>query len=386
MPSTLLVTACLVGILLLGAWTWTRVRSNAPPVPTLTAPPDHTPNAPLSDDILDLIDEGVVEVDSSLTVVRANRAARALLGAGSTLPPKVLSGELMSIARRVLVEHREADDVTEVRAPARRSLHVRATYLQRSEGAVLFLRDVSEDHRNQLVRRQFVTHASHELKTPVAAILLLSEAVVTAAEGDPEKTRHFADRLLQESQRLDRLVTDLLDLSRLEDPGTIANSIADLSAVAAAEMTEATAQAQAKDISLTTSISNGIRVRGDGAQLALMIRNLLDNAVRYTPSGGEIALAVDAEDGEAVVRVSDTGIGIPLRDQARVFERFYRVDESRSREQGGTGLGLAIVKHVADLHGGHVSLASQPGDGSEFTVALPIVQESRQVPPAKQST
>jgi signal transduction histidine kinase len=193
---------------------------------------------------------------------------------------------------------------------------------------------------------------------------------------DPERTRHFAASLLKESQRLNRLVADLLDLSRLEDPATIANSISDLSAIARTEVTELLPHSEAKAILVRSSIDEGIRVKGDEAQLALMIRNLLDNAVRYTPEEGEVSIAVTTEGDEALLRVSDTGAGIPLRDQARVFERFYRVDKGRSRDQGGTGLGLAIVKHVADLHGGHVTVTSQLGEGSTFTVILPWIQES----------
>jgi signal transduction histidine kinase len=252
---------------------------------------------------------------------------------------------------------------------------VRASYLEDGGGVVVLLRDISDDQRNQRVRRQFVTHASHELKTPIASIQLLAEAVIDAAQNDPERTRHFAKNLLQESQRLNRLVTDLLDLSRVEDPGTIANSLTDLSAVAAIEVAEATPQAVAKMITMRSAVDPGITIRGDGGQLALMVRNLLDNAVRYTPEQGEISLEVRIQNDEVVLRVVDSGVGIPLRDQARVFERFYRVDEGRSREEGGTGLGLAIVKHVADLHGGHVSVSSQLGEGSTFTIVLPLAHE-----------
>jgi signal transduction histidine kinase len=329
-----------------------------------------------SDSILELIDEGVLIVDGALTAVYANRSARTLLGTGDALPARLPSDDLLSIARRVVVEQNEIEDVIELRTPSRVSLHVRAFSLQDMGGAVLLLRDISDDQRNQRVRRQFVMHASHELKTPIAGILLLAEAVSDAATNDPERTRHFAASLLKESQRLNRLVADLLDLSRLEDPATIANSIADLSAIAASESAELLQHAEKKAIAVTTSIDEGIRVRGDDAQLALMIRNLLDNAIRYTPSDGEVSVAVTTEEAEAVLQVSDTGAGIPLRDQARVFERFYRVDKGRSRDQGGTGLGLAIVKHVADLHGGHVTVTSQLGEGSTFTVVLPLTQEA----------
>jgi signal transduction histidine kinase len=340
------------------------------------AAPEPVVDTSRADRVLELIDEGVLIFDAALTPVYANRSARMLLGTGDTLPARFPSDDLLSIARRVVVEQNEVEDLIELRSPSRTSLHVRASWLKDTGGAVLLLRDISEDQRNQRVRRQFVMHASHELKTPIAGILLLAEAVNDAAMNDPERTRHFAASLLKESQRLNRLVADLLDLSRLEDPATIANSISDLSAIARTEVTELLPHSEAKAILVRSSIDEGIRVKGDEAQLALMIRNLLDNAVRYTPEEGEVSIAVTTEGDEALLRVSDTGAGIPLRDQARVFERFYRVDKGRSRDQGGTGLGLAIVKHVADLHGGHVTVTSQLGEGSTFTVILPWIQES----------
>jgi signal transduction histidine kinase len=300
-----------------------------------------------------------------------NRAARSLLDTGEKLPARLPSDDLLSIARRVVVDKTAVEDVIELHGPTRTSVQVRASFLGETAGVVLLLRDISDDQRSQRIRRQFVTHASHELKTPIAAIQLLAEAVSTSVDNDPSRTRQFAESLLKEAERLNMLVTDLLDLSRLEDPGTIANSIADLSAVASAELSQAAPGASAKAIAIKATIDDGVIVRGDDGQLALMIRNLLDNAVRYTEREGEISVQVRIEDQGAVVRVSDSGVGIPLRDQTRVFERFYRVDEGRSREKGGTGLGLAIVKHVADLHGGHVSLSSELGEGSTFTVVLP---------------
>jgi signal transduction histidine kinase len=374
MPALLASAALVIAALAAAWWMWRRNRA-FPIAGQAPAAIEPAFDPPLSDEIIELIDEGVLILDTSLTAVRANRSARQLLGAGQVLPARLPSDDLLSIARRVVVEHREVEDVIELRNPSRRSVQVRASFLTGSERVVLLLRDISDDQRSQRVRRQFVMHASHELKTPIAGILLLAEAVNDASENDPERTRHFAASLLTEAQRLNRLVADLLDLSRLEDPATIANSIADLSRVAQTEMTTALPQANAKSIEVTTTISEDVMVRGDESQLALMIRNLLDNAIRYTPFEGKIAVSVKIEKGEAVLQVSDTGVGIPLRDQARVFERFYRVDQGRSRDQGGTGLGLAIVKHVADLHGGHVTVASQLGEGSTFTVLLPLTQE-----------
>lgn len=328
----------------------------------------------LVDEILERMSEGVLVFDENLTPILANRAARDLLGVeGVPMAGDLPSDEVLSLARRVVTEETDSEDVIDLRYPERRSVKVSASYLKEQGGAVLVLRDVTAEQRSHLVRRQFVTHASHELKTPIASIQALAEAVRDAALADPEKAKQFSERLVQESERLSRLVGDLLDLSRVEDPGTIASAIADLSAIARAELTDAGEQATSKGITLGGNIADQVSVRGDASQLALMIRNLLDNAISYTHPTGDVFLDVSADEEDAIVKVTDTGVGIPLRHQARVFERFYRVDPGRSREKGGTGLGLAIVKHVADLHGGHVELTSQLGEGSTFTVRLPAI-------------
>ena len=237
----------------------------------------------------------------------------------------------------------------------------------------MILRDISEEQLTHRIRRQFVAHASHELKTPVASIQVLAEALRDGAHANPAKAQEFAGRLVQEAERLGRLLGDLLDLSRLEEPAIVSNAVTDIAEIAAREAAEARPQAVAKGIDLRTAIPTSLKVRGDAGQLAVMIKNLLDNAIRYTPRAGEVVVEVSSDRDRALIEVRDNGIGIPLRDQARVFERFYRVDEGRSREQGGTGLGLAIVKHVADLHGGRVELTSVLGEGSVFTVTLPLL-------------
>jgi two-component system phosphate regulon sensor histidine kinase PhoR len=371
---SLLLTICWsLTTLSLAIWNWSRKKSVHPLVDGYPAIQQQEETA-LSEQIIELVEEGVVILDDSLTMIKANKSARKLLGTEDSLPPRLPSEDLLSIGRRIIVEQHEVEDVIELRTPSRRSVHVRGSYLPDIPGVVLLLRDISDDQKSQRIRRQFVMHASHELKTPIAGILLLAEAVSDASATDPERTRHFAASLLRESERLNRLVGDLLDLSRLEDPATIANSIADLAALAKSEISEVLPQASAKSIKVTASLDDEVLVRGDEGQLGLMIRNLLDNAVRYTQEG-QISVGITTDAGEAILQISDTGIGIPLRDQARVFERFYRVDKGRSRDQGGTGLGLAIVKHVADLHGGHVSVASELGEGSTFTVTLPLNQE-----------
>ena len=168
------------------------------------------------------------------------------------------------------------------------------------------------------------------------------------------------------------MVDDLLDLSRVEDPASFSATPSDLGEITLSEVELALASAEAKDVRLTTSIESQVLVRGDERQLSLLVRNLVNNAIRYTPAQGSVRVEVQRGLGEGVLSVADTGIGIPLRSQARVFERFYRVDQARSREHGGTGLGLAIVKHVADLHGGRVEVDSVYGEGSTFTARLPL--------------
>ena len=328
----------------------------------------------LGEEILALIDEGVVVVGDSLTLVMANTAARTLLGlGGGALPARLPSDDLLSLARRAIVEETEVHDTAQLPSPSRATMGVRAVYLGEGRGALLILRDISEEQLTHRIRRQFVAHASHELKTPVASIQVLAEALRDGAHANPAKAQEFAGRLVQEAERLGRLLGDLLDLSRLEEPAIVSNAVTDIAEIAAREAAEARPQAVAKGIDLRTATPTSLKVRGDAGQLAVMIKNLLDNAIRYTPRAGEVVVEVSSDRDRALIEVRDNGIGIPLRDQARVFERFYRVDEGRSREQGGTGLGLAIVKHVADLHGGRVELTSVLGEGSVFTVTLPLL-------------
>jgi signal transduction histidine kinase len=331
----------------------------------------------LTTEILERMSEGVLVVSDELVPIVANRAARELLGlAGDALTPDLVRGDLLSVARRVVAERRDVVEIVERAGAGRTSVRVSGSYLTSRGGAVLVLHDISDEQQAQRIRRQFVMHASHELKTPIAAIQALAEALHDASVDDPERAGHFAERLVQESERLGRLVGDLLDLSRVEDPVTISNAAADLSEVVQAAVDDALPAANAKGISMRAAVAPDARVKGDEGQLGLMVRNLIDNALRYTEEGGTVVVDVLVEGRDALVRVADDGIGIPTRHQSRVFERFYRVDTGRSRADGGTGLGLSIVKHVADLHGGRVELDSEFGEGSTFTVHLPAAPPS----------
>ena len=352
-------------------------RSSAPASRDADPPPHPDPagGEDLVEEALDRLSEGVIVFNDLLRPVLANIAARRLLQLDN-LPGAPV--EILSIARRAAIGPELVDEVVDARVPERVSLRVRAVPLEKHEGVIVTLTDVTGEEEIQRVRRQFVTHASHELKSPAASIQALAEAILDASGDDPDRVGQFALRLRDETERLSRLVDDLLDLSRVEDPASFTDATADLGAVAEAEVDAARRTASEKGVEMTIAMEADAIVRGDKKQLGLLVRNLLENAIRYTPSGGSVHVDVKNQNGESVLRVSDTGIGIPLRSQARVFERFYRVDEARSREHGGTGLGLAIVKHVADLHGGSVEVDSVYGEGSTFTARFPALAMPRE--------
>jgi two-component system phosphate regulon sensor histidine kinase PhoR len=235
---------------------------------------------------------------------------------------------------------------------------------------VVTLTDITQRRRLEVLRRDFVANASHELKTPVAAVRALAETLLTALPDDPEAGRQFAERIAREAERLDVLARDLLDLSRVER-GTLDVEPVDLVGLAKEVLDGYEGLATERRVRLRSELQQ-VSMRGDRAQLGLLLSNLLDNAVRHTPAKGTVCVRLDAAESRAVLQVADTGEGIPASELPRVFERFYRVDKARARQTGGTGLGLAIVRHVAEAHGGTVRVDSELGQGSTFTVALPV--------------
>ena len=235
--------------------------------------------------------------------------------------------------------------------------------------------DPDELRRVNKIRRDFVANVSHELKTPATSLRLLAESLQETIDEDPAQARLFAAQLKRETERLSQLITDLLDLTRLESEERVENPVpVDVRGVLLTVLAGMRSSARKKNITLQWKRSGRAAqytVRGDETQLTSMFTNLVDNAVKYTPPGGRVEVAGGFEGSEIVIRVSDTGIGIPEGKLPRIFERFYRVDKARSKETGGTGLGLSIVKHVAENHGGRVAVESTPGEGSTFTVYLP---------------
>jgi two-component system sensor histidine kinase SenX3 len=253
------------------------------------------------------------------------------------------------------------------------SVEIVARVAMVTESVVLVLiENLTGARRLDEVRRDFVANVGHELKTPVGALSLLAEAVLSAAD-DPEAVRHFAGRMQVESMRLAHLVADLVDLSRLQgqnpmeyaEPASVDQIVGE--AIDAIRMA-----AEAADIEVVVTGTAGLTVLGVESQLVTAVRNLLANAVAYSPPLTRVVVAVAlAADDIVEVTVTDQGIGIPANEIDRIFERFYRVDQARSRATGGTGLGLSIVKHVTRNHGGDVSVWSVEGEGSTFTLRLP---------------
>jgi signal transduction histidine kinase len=309
----------------------------------------------LREQILASMREGVVLADSYGGLIYANQAAHDMFGRS---PRDLLPAQLEGLGEHELTVHH----------PRRREL--RSTSVKLEDGRMLVvIQDETERKRVESIRRDFVANASHELKTPVAGIMVTAETVERAIDDDIDHARRFAASLVREARRLSALVQDLLDLARLER-GHGERSPVRLEEVVRVEIDSLRERIERKGLVLEVALEEDIEVLGVREDLALMFRNLLENALVYTANGSiRVSLANTGKEFELLV--TDTGAGIPTSDLERVFERFYRVDKARSRDTGGTGLGLAIVRHVVESHGGVVEVSSELGSGSTFTVRFP---------------
>ena len=325
------------------------------------------------DTILSSMREGVLLVDRDGRCVFANDALVRHLGGSPASLDELFPTEIRHAARRAGYTGAANAVEVETGVPSR---WLRATSQPIDDGGsvLVVVRDVTEARRLDAVRRDFV--ASHELKTPAASIRAAAETLLNGALQDPPAARRFTEQLQRDAMRLSRIVSDLLDLSRLEGGSDLAERVR-LDVVAADEVERLGDRAEEAGVAIELRTDGVPSVAGSGRDLALLVRNLIDNAVRYTPRGGRVDVSVSAEDGKVILEVMDTGMGIPQRDLPRVFERFYRVDRARSRETGGTGLGLAIVRHVAENHGGEVTVQSELSAGSTFVVRLPVADAPR---------
>ena len=248
-----------------------------------------------------------------------------------------------------------------------------------TSGAVIVLHDITELRKLERVRRDFVANVTHEFKTPLTAIHGFAETLLAGAIEDPQNRIHFLEIILEHSRRLARLTDDLLKLSKM-DADRLELEIRRLSVSQFVDSCIETTQRPAAEKDLRISVNLPERlpdIAADRRRLAEVLQNLLDNAMQYTPAGGQIKVSASANGAEVTFTVSDTGIGIPQADQPRIFERFYRVDVARSREVGGTGLGLSIAKHLVEVHGGRIWVESEVGQGSRFHFTVPLFDPER---------
>jgi len=255
-----------------------------------------------------------------------------------------------------------------------RELTVKVISLEKDLQILVLLSDESEADRVHEVRRDFVANISHELKTPIGALSLLSEAVLSAKD-EPAAVEKFASRMQQEAKRLTGLVQEIINLSRLQDsdPLQMAETLS-INDLIAESVDQCQTTSTARQIGISVSTDVAVTVFGDRDQLLMAINNLIENAINYSPPNTKVSVSTSLQDDIVTISVADQGIGIPESDLERIFERFYRVDPARSRETGGTGLGLSIVEHVATKHGGDITVWSAPNVGSTFALRLPINQ------------
>ncbi|BBY59160.1 signal-transduction histidine kinase senX3 [Mycolicibacterium sarraceniae] len=325
--------------------------------------------------VVSLAPIGIVVVDSQRDVVFINDRATQL----GLVRDRQLDERAWNAAQQVLAtgEGVEVDlsQQPQRATPGRSGLsvrgHVQLLSKQDPRFAVVYVEDQSEQARMEASRRDFVANVSHELKTPVAAMGVLAEALLESAE-DPDTVHHFSRKILTESQRLANMVRELIELSRLQgaEPLPVLDGI-DVDSVVSEAISRHKVAADNADIKVTTDAPSGFRVLGDQSLLVTALANLISNAIAYSPDGSKVSISRRQRGDNIEISVTDRGIGIARTDQERVFERFFRVDKARSRATGGTGLGLAIVKHVAANHNGSIRLWSQPGTGSTFTLSIP---------------
>lgn len=335
---------------------------------------------------LDVVPQGIVLADPSGEVAFRNRAASGFVDARHS--EALVESALSELIDGAVHGHAE-DRVLDLYGPPRRVLQLRAVPLEAADGggggAFVMVDDVSERHRLDAVRRDFLANISHELKTPIGAVAVLADTLID--EDDPAVIRRLAERIRTEALRMTSTVDDLVELSRIETGDLPEREPVSVEAAVTAAIDRAAAAADVAGVQVSAGdVGAGLSVVGERRQLVSALTNLLDNAVKYSDRGGLVSVAARADGSFVEIEVVDHGIGIPARDLDRIFERFYRVDPARRRETGGTGLGLAIVRHIAQNHGGQVRATSHEGEGSTFLLRLPAGPEGPLAEPSDPST
>jgi two-component system phosphate regulon sensor histidine kinase PhoR len=324
------------------------------------------------------MEEGVIPIDAEGRIEGANAAARSLFELRDT-PQGLRLWEVVRLpgledaAIKALRERTPVRDSFEVGS---RVLSVRLSPVADGQGVVLVAHDITEDRRYDTLRREFVANVSHELRTPLSVVQGYAETLLEGAWKDEKSAMDFLGIIDKNVRRLSSIVTDLLDLSKLESGGqTLDPRPVDVRMFVerVGEAFRPVAERKRQQLQVDAAPNAG-SVEADGALMERALSNLVDNALKYTPEGGRVRVWGGTDNGQTILSVEDNGMGIPEADLPRIFERFYRVDKSRSRDLGGTGLGLSIVKHIIQLHGGTISVKSTVGIGSTFTIRLPRVR------------
>ncbi|MDO5684280.1 MAG: ATP-binding protein [Propionibacteriaceae bacterium] len=366
----------LAGLLLgvgLGALLWRRGRPQAASAEPAPEPVEDI-EVPLGmSEVINVLRSSAVVLDATDQVLQSTSQARAF---GLVRGTRIVVPMLLDLVRQVRADGQIRTAELELRrGRVSPSLYLSARVAKVGDLILILAEDRTAARRVEETRRDFVANVSHELKTPIGAITLLAEAVEEAAD-DPDAVLIFANRMSREATRLSDLVKQIIELSRLQsdDPLMTANATG-IDQVLAEAVDRCRARAQARSVGLTVTGEQDLWVVGDAEQLTTAVANLVENAVIYSEPGQKVVVgarrASEADDSYVEVTVTDNGIGISAKELPRIFERFYRIDYARSRDNGGTGLGLAIVKHIAAAHGGSVSVWSHLGHGSTFTIRIP---------------
>jgi two-component system phosphate regulon sensor histidine kinase PhoR len=331
---------------------------------------------------------GIVRLRDDLTVEAANGAAHVMLGRkpGTMVGRKALEAFVDARIEEIAVTAMESGSASgelTVRSADGPTVTVRARRSPVS-GVWLVMEDVSELRRLQRMRAEFIDNLSHELRTPLSTISLLAETAGREARSATPRLRDRISKIEIETGHLTQMVNELLDLSRIESGSApLLLDDVDMIRVARTNAERLRLFAERQGLLIVLDLPERVPpVRGDEDRLGQVVINLLHNAVKFSPSGGEVTVGVREGEGEVLTWVRDRGIGVPAADQARIFERFYKVDRARARGRGGTGLGLSIARHIVESHGGRIWVESEEGEGSTFTFAIPLAPApAREAPP-----
>jgi two-component system phosphate regulon sensor histidine kinase PhoR len=339
--------------------------------------------------ILASMTEGIVVFDDEERLVSLNEAAERILDVktedvrGVSLPEAVRNPQLQRIVRDTLSTREPGQSVVTIIDGEERVALATTALLQETgdneRGVLLVLNEITEQSRAEKIRRDFVANVSHELRTPITSILGSAETLLDGAKDNPEDLDRFLQIISRQAKRLDDLAADLRDLAHIEnlsDIGEVEMSSVSVSNLLGSAVSDCETIATGKDITVTSECSDNLSVQGDPQLLEQAVVNLIDNAIKYSEPGNSVKLEGLQVEDTVRIRVTDNGHGIAAHHLPRIFERFYRAENSRSREYGGTGLGLAIVKHIARAHGGQVKVDSVRGRGSTFEISLPASHQS----------